>query len=195
MNYKICQIQCLWTGPQMWPFISKKQLRYHLKKRSSTLCSPLWGCEDMFVFSECYAVHTLINSVCRVSTVLCVSSAQWQCWTEEKHNYLYNSCCFNLKHVFIHWTHSAQQLTYTFLDFLSDADKSVGQSAGRALILWLSGDVVAEHSLDVETQDKPQETAHLTVLREAQRSDYSTQRITRRRTWAAQRCKDSPEHF
>lgn len=45
-------------------------------------------------------------------------------------------------------------ITYTFVYFLSDADKSVGQSAGAALILWLSRGVVAEHSLDVETQDK-----------------------------------------
>lgn len=49
---------------------------------------------------------------------------------------------------------------------LSDADKSVGQSAGATLILWLSGGVAAEHSLDVETQHKTQQTACLTVLRE-----------------------------
>lgn len=80
----------------------KRQLKYHFKKRSSTLCSPLWGCEDMFMFSELLflcAIHTLINSACRESTVLCVSSAQWQCWTQ-KNNYFYNS----YKHIFIHWT-------------------------------------------------------------------------------------------
>ncbi len=46
----------------------------------------------------------------------------------------------------------------------SDADKSVGQSAGGALLLWLRRGVVAEHSLNVETQHKTQETARLTVL-------------------------------
>lgn len=48
----------------------------------------------------------------------------------------------------------------------SDADKSIGQSAGAALILWLGRGIVAEHSLNVETQHKTQETACLTILRE-----------------------------
>jgi len=48
----------------------------------------------------------------------------------------------------------------------SDADKSVCQSAGAALLLWLRGDVVAEHSLHVETQQDTYETARLTLLSE-----------------------------
>lgn len=46
----------------------------------------------------------------------------------------------------------------------SDSDKSVGQSAGAALLLWLSRGVVGEHSLEVETQHETQETAGLTIL-------------------------------
>lgn len=55
------------------------------------------------------------------------------------------------------------------MDTLSDADKSVCQSAGVALILWLRGGVVAEHSLNVETQYETEETACLTVLTETRR--------------------------
>lgn len=50
-----------------------------------------------------------------------------------------------------------------------DADKSVGQSAGATLILWLRGGVVAEHSLNIETQHEMQEAARLTVLTETHR--------------------------
>lgn len=48
----------------------------------------------------------------------------------------------------------------------SDANKSIGQSAGAALILQLGRGVVAEHSLDVETQHETQEAAYLSILRE-----------------------------
>lgn len=45
-----------------------------------------------------------------------------------------------------------------------DADKRVGQGAGAALLLWLRRGVVAEHSLNIETQHKTQETARLPLL-------------------------------
>lgn len=61
---------------------------------------------------------------------------------------------------------STAQPTYTFMYTLSDADKSVCQSTGVTLILWLRGGVVAEHPLNVETQYETQETACLTVLTE-----------------------------
>lgn len=50
-----------------------------------------------------------------------------------------------------------------------DADKSVGQSARAALILWLRGGVVAEHSLYIETQHEMHEAARLTFLTETNR--------------------------
>ena len=55
----------------------------------------------------------------------------------------------------------------------SDADESVGQSAGAALVLRLSRGVVTEHSLDVETQHKTQETARLTGLMETHRGQIT----------------------
>lgn len=55
----------------------------------------------------------------------------------------------------------------------SEADKSVGQSAGAALLLWLRRGVVAEHSLNVETQHKTQETALLTVLIETHKGQIT----------------------
>lgn len=48
----------------------------------------------------------------------------------------------------------------------SDADKSIGQSAGAALLLGLRRGVVAEHSLHIKTQNKTQETARLPLLLE-----------------------------
>lgn len=52
----------------------------------------------------------------------------------------------------------------------SDADKSVGQSTGAALLLRLIRGIVAEHSLNIETQQKTQETARLPLLRETHKS-------------------------
>ncbi len=54
-----------------------------------------------------------------------------------------------------------------------DGDKSIGQCAGGALLLWLRGGVVAEHSLDVETQHKTKETARLTVLTETRQGQIT----------------------
>ena len=67
-----------------------------------------------------------------------------------------------------------EQMTYTLMYVLPDADKSVGQSTGVALILWLRGGVVAEHSLNVETQHKTHETARLTILIETRRGQITT---------------------
>lgn len=55
----------------------------------------------------------------------------------------------------------------------SDADKSIGKSTGAALLLRLIRGIVAKHSLNVETQQKTQETARLPLLRErdAHKSD------------------------
>ena len=46
----------------------------------------------------------------------------------------------------------------------SDNDESVGQGAGAAPVLWMWGRVVAEHSLNVESQQKMQEAALLSLL-------------------------------
>lgn len=56
------------------------------------------------------------------------------------------------------------------MDISPDADESVGQSAGAALVLRLRCGVVGEHSLDIETQHQTQEAAGLTLLRETCRS-------------------------
>lgn len=58
------------------------------------------------------------------------------------------------------------QGTYTFMYLLPDNDEVVGQRAQAALVLRLRGCVASEHPLYVETQDKMQETASLTVLRD-----------------------------
>lgn len=44
------------------------------------------------------------------------------------------------------------QLTYAFMYISSDANKSIGQSTGAALLLRLIRGIVAEHPLHVETQ-------------------------------------------
>lgn len=57
---------------------------HHLKKGELN-CSPLWECgtwRDVYV-QWVERSHTMMNAACRESTALCVSSAQWQCWTEQ----------------------------------------------------------------------------------------------------------------
>lgn len=51
----------------------------------------------------------------------------------------------------------------------SDGDESVCQGAGAALVVWLRGLEVVEHSLDVEAQQEAQEAARLAVLMETYR--------------------------
>lgn len=48
----------------------------------------------------------------------------------------------------------------------SDADKSIGQSAGAALLLRLCRGIVVEHPLNIETQHKMHEAARLSLLTE-----------------------------
>lgn len=91
-------------------------------------------------------------SLCFFSTVTMLHRAG--------HNYQYSVRLSLTSHAIV------LQLTYTFVNVSSDADESVGQSTGAALLLWLIGGIVAEHSLNVETQQKTQETARLPLLRD-----------------------------
>lgn len=118
---------------------------------------------------------TLINSACTESIVLWVSSPHWQCYTQKSTIIITIYDSFSLKEEEEEAHFETGEQTYTFMDVSSDAHESVGQSAGAALLLWLRWGIVAEHSLNIETQHKTQETACLTVLRGTWRkSDSST---------------------
>lgn len=90
---------------------------------------------------------TLLYSVCRESTILCVSSEQLQFCTGPRHKVVITGSV-----TFV--PESGGKLpgcTYTFVNAAPDGDEGVGQSAAASAVLRLKGRIVAEDPLDVET--------------------------------------------